>query len=77
MAKVVDFPGVYTLIKIDQGDWRTFVVWGDPESAYGIGEEDALMPEIPALLVCCGDQLPEAPDPKKKFTLIKGGVEEA
>lgn len=76
VANAVDFPGIFTLIKIDQGDWRTFVVWGDPESAYGIGEEDGFMPDIPALLICCGDQLPEPPEVKRKFTLIKGGAEE-
>ncbi len=67
---VVDTPGIYTLMKVDQGDWRIITVFGNPSTSYGIEEDDeSYTPEVPALLVLCGEELPEK---KRSFVLIKG-----
>lgn len=76
VAGVMDHPGIHTLIKIDQGMWRSFSIYGNPSTIYEIEEEEEYTPDVPALLVLCGDQLPEAPTIERHFVLIKGGASE-
>jgi hypothetical protein len=72
VAKIHDGPGIHTLIKTDQDEWHDFTVYGDPDSWYGIDTEDPMVPALPAVLVSCGDQLPEEEEKKRKFVLIQG-----
>ena len=75
ISMVRDAPGIYTLMKIDNGDWRVPVIYGNPHSLYHIEEEDGpLTPTLPALLVLCGEELPEEPTVKPQFVLIQGGA---
>lgn len=78
VAGIEDEPGVYTLMKIDQGVWRTVEIYGNPSTVYQIeeGDED-YTPILPALLVLCGEELPEEPEPPRNFILIKGGGDES
>lgn len=72
---VKETPGIFTLIKIAQGDWRIPIICGNPSIMYQIEEdEESLQPDLPALLVLCGEELPE--DPKPQLVLIKGGGQE-
>ena len=73
VARSHDTPGIHTLVKIDQEEWSSFTVYGDPTMTYQIEEEEPITPSLPALLVSCGDQLPEIPKPK--LVLIQGEAE--
>lgn len=76
IAGAEEEPGIYTLMKIDQGLWRTVAVYGNPSTVYQIEEEEEYTPSLPALLVLCGEELPEEQPVQRHFVLLKGGADD-
>lgn len=73
---VKECPGILTLMKSNQDDWRVITIYGNPYTVYQIEEDDeTYTPDLPALLVLCGEELPEEPT-QRHLVLVKGGVEE-
>lgn len=76
IAGAEEEPGIYTLMKIDQGLWRTVAVYGNPSTVYQIEEEEEYTPALPALLVLCGEELPEERPVQRNFVLLRGGADD-
>lgn len=72
VTAVKECPGILTLMKVDQGDWRVITIYGNPSEPYQIEEDDdSYTPDPPSLLVMCGDELPEPPKPERHLVLVK------
>lgn len=62
IAKVETYTGIHTLIKVGPQDWVNFTICGEPGREFYVEEEEGFVPRVPAVLVSCGETLPDTDD---------------